>query len=509
MPDRFSAADKAIITRVNKAGASFETNEHGWGFVGASDKALKLLKGLAGIQFLDLFEACDADEVSDEGLAPIVGMHDLRYLALGPGISDKGLVHVAGLSELRELRLDSARDVTDAGLQHLKKLTKLTSLSLQYTDVSGAGFDALLRLKQLKEVNLQGAPVTQEAVEGLQQALPRCKIIWDPVQAPRKAKKRQEKAPAAVASGGSQLTLRATLRGLTQKPGDAAYAADGAILAAVGAGKVLIWDSASGAKIQQLNVKRAWLWGAAFTPDAKLIASGSNGSCVFVWDTATGKEKLCLETDNQVFTAVDIDSTGRYLAGGGQNGQIYLWELPKGNLLTQFQATAGEGFSAIVFSPDGKTLASCGREASVSVWSIPSGAKKLELQGPPHKTEYDGIRDVAYSPDGASLVVAHADMQVRQWDLASGKETGALKCPKPVCAVAVHPNGQVLATASDGDTIIRLWDLASAKVIADYASSADWNAVNIAVFSPDGKTLAVNGKGGSVLLLDVRVERTH
>ena len=58
---RFSPAEQALIARVEKTGASLEKNQHGWGFFNAGDKALKLIKGIAGIQFLDLFEACDAD----------------------------------------------------------------------------------------------------------------------------------------------------------------------------------------------------------------------------------------------------------------------------------------------------------------------------------------------------------------------------------------------------------------------------------------------------------------
>src|SRR5262245_58681255 len=93
------AEEQALIARVEKAGASLEKNQRGWGFFHAGDKALKLAKGLASIRFLDLFEACDAEEVSDEGFAHIenTGLH---YLALGPGVSDAGLIRLAKLKEL-------------------------------------------------------------------------------------------------------------------------------------------------------------------------------------------------------------------------------------------------------------------------------------------------------------------------------------------------------------------------------------------------------------------------
>jgi len=42
---RFSAAERALIARIEKAGASWEENHrHGWGFFHAGDRALKLIK---------------------------------------------------------------------------------------------------------------------------------------------------------------------------------------------------------------------------------------------------------------------------------------------------------------------------------------------------------------------------------------------------------------------------------------------------------------------------------
>ena len=431
-----------------------EKNRRGWGFVNAGDKALKLIKGISGLQFLDLFEACDEGDVSDEGLAHIRGLTELRYLALGPGISDKGLADWLLLTELRELRLDSARDVTDAGLQHLTKLNKLQSLSLQYTDVAGAGLDHLAGLKKLKELNLDGTPVTKEAVAAIQKALPKCKILWDrpkkatAAKSTRKLKNASaETAPAAECG----LTLRATLRGHANKAGDAAFSADGAMLVSIAFNKVLLWDGATGAKLRPMELKQGSLWGAAFTPDGKLFASGSNGSCVFLWDTASGKQKMCLETPNSVFTALDIDAGGNRLAAGGQDSKVYLWELPGGKLLVRLQATAGDFFSAIVFSPDGKTLATCGREPVISLWSIPDGKKERELQGPPHTDEYMMIRDVAFSLTArlSPRLIPIAPFVYGTSRKARNSPPSSVPCPSP--PLPITPDGRSLAAASNGD----------------------------------------------------------
>jgi hypothetical protein len=496
----FSEAEQALIARIEKTGASFEKNRHGWGFVNASDKALKLIKKLSGIQFLDLFETCEAGEVSDEGLVHINDLAGLRYVALGPGISDAGLAHVARLTELNELRLDSAADVTDIGLEALKDLGKLQSLSLQYTGVMDEGLVHLSGLKRLKELNLEGTAVTQRGVASLQKTLPKCKMLWNP-ETVRPIKTQKPKTPGSAASG-YQLKLRATLRGHANKPSDAAFSPDGSLLMSVDFGKVLLWNLASGAKHASIGVKRGALWGAAFTPDSKHVAAGSNLGCVFLWDTS-GKEKSRLEASTPVFTALDIDPGGKYLAAGGQDGNLYLWELPAGELRSKNPATAGDFFCAVAFSPDGKTVATCARESRVCLWTVPAGKKKLELQAPPHKSQYEKVQDAAFSPDGATLASAHPDNGIRLWSISHGKEIASLTCPRPVCRLAYHPSGNLLATASDGDTLVRLWDPTTKQPIAEFETNADFNRVNLVAFSPDGQSLVTNGKGGSLLLLDV------
>jgi len=67
--------------------------------------------------------------------------------------------------------------------------------------------------------------------------------------------------------------------------------------------------------------------------------------------TLSGKEEMRLETSNAVFTAVDIDPKGNYLAAGGQDGKVYLWQLPSGQLLQTFQATASISSPPLLSAP--------------------------------------------------------------------------------------------------------------------------------------------------------------
>ena len=114
-------------------------------------------------------------QITDAGLAHIKGMTRLQHLHLGQTkITDAGLVHLKGLTNLQALYLGG--QVTDAGLVHLEGLTNLQALGLRGTKVTNAGLVHLAGLTNLTFVDLGETQVTDAGVAELQQALPNCRI---------------------------------------------------------------------------------------------------------------------------------------------------------------------------------------------------------------------------------------------------------------------------------------------------------------------------------------------
>jgi hypothetical protein len=67
--------------------------------------------------------------------------------------------------------------VTDATIKELKKLPKLSSLTLQRTGVSNAGAKVLAEMEQLTFLNVYQTKITQDIVRDLHTALPKCHVF--------------------------------------------------------------------------------------------------------------------------------------------------------------------------------------------------------------------------------------------------------------------------------------------------------------------------------------------
>ena len=67
--------------------------------------------------------------------------------------------------------------VTDAGLAHLKGLTRLIMVELDNTQVTGAGLVHLTELTGLQELTLKGTKFNDGRVKEIQRMFPRVTII--------------------------------------------------------------------------------------------------------------------------------------------------------------------------------------------------------------------------------------------------------------------------------------------------------------------------------------------
>jgi hypothetical protein len=80
------------------------------------------------------------------------------------GIVDDDLAALTGMTQLEYVYLEGNRQITDAGVAHLAKCTKLRHLDLRQTCLTGTGLAALAACQELRTIDLTECPVTDETV---------------------------------------------------------------------------------------------------------------------------------------------------------------------------------------------------------------------------------------------------------------------------------------------------------------------------------------------------------
>ena len=170
---------------------------------------------------------------------------------------------------------------------------------------------------------------------------------------------------------------------------------------------------------------------------------------------------------------------GKLLASGSGDNTVRLWDPTTGASLWELQGHYGSVL-VVVFSPDGNLLASGSADSTVRLWDPTTGASLWKLHG--HSSWVSGV---AFSPDGKLLASGSCDKTVRLWDPTTGASLWELQGHSNwVLVVVFSPNGKLLASGSEDNTV-RLWDV---KGTAVKVFEMEYT-INRLLFSRDGRLL--------------------
>jgi WD40 repeat protein len=187
---------------------------------------------------------------------------------------------------------------------------------------------------------------------------------------------------------------------------------------------IKIWDnSKSKTSTVTITNNEKEVSSLAFTPDGKLLVSGSLDGKLRCYDGASGESKEDLYSYSKGITCLCISSDGSFIAIGCTNGDVLVINSETKAKVVELNNLKSQ-VNTLSFSGDAHYLAAGGLDKKIIIWNLSGG--KVEKEIPAHEKEINGL---AFTPKGDALLSVGADGNIKAWDVSSLK-IGAKKFPK-------------------------------------------------------------------------------
>jgi WD40 repeat protein len=204
---------------------------------------------------------------------------------------------------------------------------------------------------------------------------------------------------------------------------------------------------------QQLRGHTDWIASLAFSPDGKTLVSAGNDQTIRLWGMSSHKEKAVLRRGTGSVRKIVFTPDGKNLLSDDNDESVDIWDIT--TLRKRASLKCGSvGALPLAVSPGSSVFTANGKGYSVVGRDIKTGKVVVTFRG-----HSESVSRAVFSRDGTMLVTASGDTTVRVWDAASARLRTVLWDGILVNDVAVSPDGRLVASAGN-DKVLRVWNLA-------------------------------------------------
>jgi len=269
----------------------------------------------------------------------------------------------------------------------------------------------------------------------------------------------------------------------------------------------------------------------SFSPDGKIIATGSKDRTIKLWDTSNGNLISTCIGHKEEINLIAFSPDGKSIASTSADWKIRIWNVQTGNTITTISECGAEDMCAIVYLPDGDMLLTIRNddrdESYIEYWNshtgefidavlietsfetaaispdckILAGTGKYPLRFWDLKTgkllknnvkEKVSPEYMEFSVDGSKLVTGERWESICVWDTVTGKLINSMSHGKTNNSVTYSPDGKTIV-GEIGDGTINVWDSVTGKLFNTISGHSNSSFYAVAI-SPDGNMLSTGGE---------------
>ena len=222
----------------------------------------------------------------------------------------------------------------------------------------------------------------------------------------------------------------------------------------------------------------------AYSPDSKIIASGSHDQTLRLWDVNSGKHIRTLTGHESDITELSFSPDGSTLISVSRDMTINLWNTTSGELKLQLaiqgmmttKIEPKAKITKVFFSPKKNILATADENRTIHLWNTTTGELQHTFSDNMKENKDTGyvkrVESVLFSPDEKLVLSLVNDHKIRLWDIMSGKRISFTGYIGHLNSASFSPDSKILVTG-DSAGVIKFWDIESGKTI--------WTVPNISI----------------------------